>query len=492
MSKTNIIHISSGSPKDADTIRRCALAKTSWEREQLHHVGWIERDLSQHQFIRDAKSVGDTAALPFIHDMIDAANAGDDDIIFITNADICVYRGIGDEITKLCKAHGACYAYRWDFDKLDTLLDTKEEIAKGRWYVGCDAFAFTKRWWKANKHAYPDFVLGRECWDWIMRALITETGGVELQKAIYHEKHVSPWKQGRLYQPGNIYNRSYARAWLNERNLPLREITNAPYKPVVWKTVRPVTQQEAHAPLGMDVLIVLGTGSKWQNNELKYCLRSLEKHAKNMGRIFVVGQDPGFLNPETVTVVKRADGGTNKEHRIAEQIAWAADKLPMTEHFLWVNDDTFFMQDTDITTYPYYNDGELAAKWARTKTGGYRVALTQTDAQLRAHKLPTKNYEIHVPIIYSRRGFTQVIIKKLLNLSSRVPFGMTFRSLYCNALGIKPGPAYKDMKLGNVATKAEAAAKVAGRHCFSIGDGWLDDAKGFLQETFPNKSKYEI
>lgn len=520
MSKPKIIHIYSGAPKDDETKRRYALAKASWNAAESYYKNWIECDLSNTQFPRNATKIGDPAPLPFIHDMVNEAiaGAGDSDIIFLTNADICVYPEIGDEIARICEDKGSCYAYRWDFERLDALL-TKEDIPKGRWYIGCDGFAFTKKWWTTWSGNYPDFVLGRETWDWIMRALISETGGGELQKAIYHETHQSPWKIGRLYQPGNLYNRSYARAWLEERGLALREIANAPFNKVEWKSKvilaktvyvkdgprhapMPATKSwglfspkrqepESYAPLGLDVLIVLGRGSKWENNELRYCLRSLEKHAKNMGRIYVVGQDPGFLNPEHVTMVKREDFGRNKEHNIAEHCAWAAEKLPITEHFLWVNDDMFFLQDTDISTYPYYNDGELQPKWERAKPGGYRVALTQTDAQLKAHRKPTRNYEVHVPIIYSRRGFSQPEIKRFLNLASKVPFGMTFRSVYCNVLGIKPGPDYRDMKLGNVATAEELKAKTQGRHCFSIGDGLTDDAKKYFLELFPDKSRFE-
>ncbi len=495
MSKPKIVHIWSGATENPDTKRRQLFAQSSWAGEAAVYGNWIERDLSNMAPSRDATSVGDTVKLPFIHDMIEqAAPVGDDDIIFITNADICVLPGTGDEIAKLCSGQGACFAYRWDFDRLDSLLLTKEQISKGKWYIGCDAFAFTKRWWNTYRANLPDFILGRECWDWIMRALIVESGGAELQQAIYHEKHPSPWKVGRLYQPGNLYNRSYARAWLEERGMDLREIKNAPFKPVEWKSTkieRQVSKQEAHAPLGTDVLIVLGRGSKWENNELRYCLRGLERHAKNMGRIFVIGQDPGFLNAEHVTVVPRDDFGKNKEHNIAEQISYAAAKLPLTENFLWVNDDFFFLQNTDISTYPYYNDGDLTEKWNKAKAGGYRVALTQTDAQLKAHELPNRNYEVHVPIMYARRGFAQPIIQKFLKLSSRVPFGMTFRSIYCNCLGVKPGPQYTDMKLGNVDTAEELRIKTAGRHCFSIGDGLSDDAKGQLQSWFPSKSKYE-
>lgn len=490
MSKPIIQHIWSGDQKDAETARRMAIAYMSWERERMGNADFRSKKFQPADGWRNALGIGDVAPLPFIHDMIESClDCNDDDIIFITNADIGIYHGCSVEIADLCAKHGACYAYRWDFPSIEKPLTSKEEVASGKWYVGCDAFAFTKRWWMKNRHEYPDFVLGRECWDWILRALITETGGAELQKAIFHEKHDSFWKFGRAKQPGNVYNRSFARAWLNARKLPLREIANAPFKPVEWPPVKQVEQKAIHSgPEKMDVLIVLGQGSKWQNQEIKYCLRSIEKHAKNVGKVFVVGSNPGFLSDE-VNMIELSDPPTNKEHRIAHAVSFAALKTRISEHFLWINDDTFFIEDVNILTYPYYNDGDLTSKWQRTKPNGYRVALNQTDAQLKARNLPNRNFEQHVPIIYSKTGIAS--LQKWVALSAKVPYGLTFRSIYCNVLGVKPGPQYKDIKIGSAQTAEELKAVISGRQIFSIGDGLGDDAKGLFEQLYPDKSKYE-
>lgn len=498
MKQPSIFHVWSGGRGDPDTDRRVAFAQRTRTAEAERYDGtYLRLDCSDHQFKRTGKDVGDPAPLPFIHDMVDfafgmvdVAGLQDTDICVITNADICLYRGFADEVAAVCSKHGACYAYRWDFSRLTEPLETKAEIKKGRWYVGSDAFAFTRKWWRENGEKLPPFILGRETWDWILRELIKETGGQELHAAIYHEAHPSPWKKGRANHPGNVYNRSYARAWLRSRKMHLREITNAPFNEVAWPPVKWVekTERVDSTRPAVDVLIVLGRGSKWGNTELRYCLRSLEKHAKGLGRVFVVGNNPGFLSKECITLW-RDDAGKNKEHNIAEQIMHACEKLPLSENFLWTTDDVFFLQDTDITSYPYYQDGNLEQKWNRCKPGGYRVALMQTDAQLRGKGITTTNYEIHVPIMYNRAKFRS--LTKWLDLSARVPMGLTFRSVYGNVLGVTPGPHYPDMKIGNASTAEELKAKTAGRHCFSIGDGLEDAAKGWLHELFPVPSKYE-
>ena len=50
----------------------------------------------------------------------------------------------------------------------------------------------------------------------------------------------------------------------------------------------------------IDVLYIVGTGSHWNNYELRYSLRTLEKYGKNIGRVFVSGFNPVFLSNEVI------------------------------------------------------------------------------------------------------------------------------------------------------------------------------------------------
>ena len=45
----------------------------------------------------------------------------------------------------------------------------------------------------------------------------------------------------------------------------------------------------------VDLVYVLGKGSRWQDNELRFSLRSVSKNLSNVGQIFIVGQIPDFV-----------------------------------------------------------------------------------------------------------------------------------------------------------------------------------------------------
>ncbi len=232
--KVMIHHVWCEDRKSGEAYQRHVIAKETWVREAKAYRLWRNVQFTEAEAKRSAINLGDTIRLPFLHDMIDKAaeKAADDDVLLLTNADICLVPGLARQITDACKKHGSAFCHRWDFKKVRTHIQ-QHEIVMGKWYPGCDLFAVTKHWWKQNKDSLPEFVLGRECWDWVFRELVKKTGGVEIKKGIYHEKHPSKWEQQRNL-PGNLHNRSYARAWLAKEGIPLAEIENYPYVQVNW------------------------------------------------------------------------------------------------------------------------------------------------------------------------------------------------------------------------------------------------------------------
>src|SRR5436190_6206687 len=61
----------------------------------------------------------------------------------------------------------------------------------------------------------------------------------------------------------------------------------------------------------IDVLIPLGKGSRHDNLELKYCLRSIEKHLTGIKNVWIVGQKPGWIDYNLVVHVPYQDNPNN-------------------------------------------------------------------------------------------------------------------------------------------------------------------------------------
>ena len=229
-----IHHVWTGTMAHPDTLRRMNCARQTWVREAQTYGAWRELRFTDEMMLRSARDVGDPTPLPYLHDMMDAVaqDAKAEDILLLSNADICMVPGLSFEAAEYCRQYGACYCHRWDFPRVVTHIE-RQDITGAQWYIGCDLFAVTKQWWMAHRAKLPPFILGRECWDWAWRILVQETGGRELPQGIYHEKHASPWEQNRGL-PGNVWNRSHCRAFLQQRGLPLQEIAHESFIPVKW------------------------------------------------------------------------------------------------------------------------------------------------------------------------------------------------------------------------------------------------------------------
>jgi hypothetical protein len=199
-------------PKNPDSMRRMALAKRTWKVQP-----WIDLPIPE----KNSRVFEDRAGrVPYVKDLLNAAseNRELEDIIVFTNADICVRSNCAMLIVAAMQTISAIYCFRRDFGRLNTPLPDPM-IEKGNHYVGSDLYAFRVGWWRHYRSDFPDMLLGRECWDAILRLLIDQSSPSQnptLHNLIYHEWHPSTWEapQNKLRLPSQLHNRQLAREWM--------------------------------------------------------------------------------------------------------------------------------------------------------------------------------------------------------------------------------------------------------------------------------------
>jgi hypothetical protein len=176
--------------------------------------------------VRNSEIIDDKRRLPFLRDMVQLAllvSKSGDDTIFLTNGDVCFAPMVTQMILSSPKPF---YCHRRDFyHKLDKPLTTAE-VQIGHEYPGNDAFGFTPAWWAKHGGEFPDMLIGATGWDWVMRVLMQETGGVSLPNAIYHEHHKSLWhnKLFRRTNKAQRWNQKLAAEFLTKRGVSGAEI----------------------------------------------------------------------------------------------------------------------------------------------------------------------------------------------------------------------------------------------------------------------------
>jgi hypothetical protein len=227
----------------------------------------------------------------------------------------------------------------------------------------------------------------------------------------------------------------------------------------------------------MDIVYPLGNGSTWDDNELRFSLRSISDRLQNFKNVYVIGHRPKWL--KNVIHIPESDPYTCKEANIARKVLRACQEKALSKDFLFMNDDHFLLRESDISI-PFWRGPEL--KDHEAPKNNYQRAVKNTRRALIERGLSFHNFDIHVPIVYNKELFPGVIN----SFDWSVKNGYVLKSLYCNGLQI-PGERLQDSKLNDMINQLKT------RDWFSIGPGLLSrTVKEFFSEFYPTPSPFEI
>ena len=247
----------------------------------------------------------------------------------------------------------------------------------------------------------------------------------------------------------------------------------------------------------MDILYIIGRGSKHDNIELRMSLRSICKYGKGIDRIIVAGYPCDWLSDE-VLKVPVPDKYGRKHLNIMNCIQHVVDTGIIDGEFLYSSDDHFYVKPTDFSNYPYYAKSNELKKFAikGERCYGYHLSLAQTRLLLEKYGLPIINFEqhcnthMHARVIRNFRG--------LIDESYLLERGAAPTSLVMNAwltTDYAPHNIIKryDLKIKGASTVEELKAQIGDRECFSIGDALFacSALQDYFGQEFPNKCRYE-
>ena len=243
--------------------------------------------------------------------------------------------------------------------------------------------------------------------------------------------------------------------------------------------------KKIHKDMAMDV-VYINSKSRWSNNEIKYSLRSLEKYVSGFRDVYIVGFKPSFLS-DNIIHKPFEDRFDNKASNIMLKVLEAAKNDDISEDFVLLNDDYFFLNPTSIVDYPHYWKCDLAHT-IQIQRNEYQQHVIPTLAELKARGLPTKNFDVHKPIIYNKKAFIDVVQRYDWNR----PYGYILRSIYCNTIGIE-GVERLDNKINHSHIPDTWSRITKGLDCFSVGDQSTDRyLLSFLNKSTPEPSIYEL
>ena len=226
----------------------------------------------------------------------------------------------------------------------------------------------------------------------------------------------------------------------------------------------------------MDALYVIGNSSQYNNLELRLSLRSLEKNAKGLESVFIVGVKPDWIKN---VVHLPVDDVYTRENNVFRKILTAC-KSDISENFLFMNDDFFMMKPFIMEEYPYFVNREVVGI---TNPSRYQEVQNKTLNELQSKGIiGVMDYRVHCPIVFNKQKF--LMLENYYKESKLGRVGYSCRLLYGNLFAGNYIIA-DDCKLwGNDEIKETQQG------CISTKDD-CEDILNYLLKIFNKPSKYE-
>lgn len=244
----------------------------------------------------------------------------------------------------------------------------------------------------------------------------------------------------------------------------------------------------------IDVVYVLGSGSNWNNNEIRYSLRSIEKNGIDVGQIFIVGEFPAFLSKDVIHI--KADDifnpNENADGNIITKVLAACADPRLSDDFLFINDDHILLKLIPLIDIPAFHKGDLndfpEEYW---KLNYWRGRLKRTRDTLNSKKLTAFHFDCHTPIVFNKELFPEIMSR----FNYQEGLGLTMKSLYGNIVYSISGQLLTSEKktVFKYYTVYQLNDRLSKCSFMSFNDCGLNNSlKLWLEKQFPNQSRWEI
>lgn len=247
----------------------------------------------------------------------------------------------------------------------------------------------------------------------------------------------------------------------------------------------------------MDIVYIVNKNKSYCDNyELRWSLRSLEKYAKGIDKVFIVGELPDFLNEETLILVplKQNKVSTIFEKRIEidKCIKYVLDNYDVSEDFLVSFDDHYLLKEVDYNNYPYFvrktsKLGIFLPSEERDKAE-YNNFLVKTRNLLIDNGLPVYNFILHKNIKLNKSIYNECWEKfsEIQNIGIET-FALCLNYQYAkNPFNFEE---IKDYKLHDVTTNDILSLDIDSFSSYDMVNYCIMFSA--MQELYPDKSKYE-
>ncbi len=221
----------------------------------------------------------------------------------------------------------------------------------------------------------------------------------------------------------------------------------------------------------------LSTGSKYNNFELRYSLRSLVRNGAGLRNVYIASDRlPDFITGVELLVV--TDEPLKAAINMIKKLIAACENVNISDPFLAINDDHFIMKPIDLPTLSFHHRGKLTP---RNDRSNYNKVLTNTLQVCVEHNLPQLNYDAHTPMLIYKDKFLAAMAK--VDWQGLTSPGVLPKSYYGNTIG--GGIRIEDAK--NIAISVPPSSWTFWSTYTTMGSATM----AYLRETFPTSCRFE-
>lgn len=361
-----------------------------------------------------------------------------------------------------------------------------EELFKS---IDCEWCLFIIRYRYPDGRLFPDNDL--------FNSKIIQNGGIDWGSFVFHARFRN------VHKTLPVYNADFHLATALKQHIKTTKWINLNIVSTDTPGMNGKTEAEINSnytPLQIaegekiDIVYVLGTGSKWLNNELRFSLRALEKYGINVGKIFIVGSKPSYITNDVIHIpaTDPFKPELNADGNIAHKVLIACDDPRLSDNFLFINDDHILLKPVAIQNIPPFNRGDMWG-WDESQfiQNHWRKRLKRTCDILHERGYTTYDYDCHTPILFNKLKFIEAI--SLFPIGKGA--GLTMKSLYGNVVYGHNGVKLTDQKktVFRFMDQKSISERLAPCGFMSFNDQGLNtDLKIWLYKRFPRKSQFEL
>lgn len=242
-------------------------------------------------------------------------------------------------------------------------------------------------------------------------------------------------------------------------------------------------------------------------DELRYSLRSVEKHLQENARIWIVGELPEYLNPEKVRHIPHTRNATihyTNCYDAVSKLELVLKHPEVGETFVLMYDDIYFLKPVQAEDMlPKYAMNRLADNnGPRTgATNTWTFLMMQTLKAIARHQGIENPYncETHLPRFYSK-GMMQAVFDVYQPKANRYLTGSLYSNHFepelqvlCKEDGVKGGFYGEETPCSFATTKQNILDVVKRKQFLNHNDAGLDLLlQTAIEFLFPERSRWEV